>query len=340
MNGTSVRRGFTLIELLVVMAIIALLIALLLPAVQQAREAARRIQCRNNLKQIAIALANYESAYGTYPIGARPQAGLSGGFGPSWWVGLLPFFEQPALFANFNQLARNNGFPASPLHANGTLIDGVEMPLMLCPSSPLPPFQPVGNFQILMPSYVGIAGAHSEGMFPTTAVNACCTPTGDGQISGAGVLVPNAAIRVGQIVDGTSSTIGVGECSNFAYDTNGDQRRVDGAYPSGWITGTTGTGTPPNYSGLVPGLALATPGAFNITTIRYSPGMDFYGSFAKPLPGIRENHGPNNPLLSAHAGGVQCALMDGSARFVSDSIDLNLLKRLAARNDGQVVSEF
>jgi hypothetical protein len=187
---------------------------------------------------------------------------------------------------------------------------------------------------------VGIAGAHSEGNFPTTSVNACCTPSGDGQISGAGVLIPNASVRQSQITDGTSNTFGVGECSNFAYDSAGSQRRVDGGNPSGWITGTTGTGTPPNYAGLVAGVAAATPVAFNVTTIRYQPGMDFYGAPTKPLPGIRDNHGPNNPLLSGHLGGVQCAVMDGSARFISDSIDLDLLKRLAARNDGRVVGEY
>ena len=103
-------RGFTLIELLVTIAIIAILIALLLPAVQQAREAARRTQCKNNLKQIGLALHNYHDVHRTFPIGARWQRGV----GPSWMVGLLPFIEQQNLYDRFDMDAPNNGLPVLP----------------------------------------------------------------------------------------------------------------------------------------------------------------------------------------------------------------------------------
>jgi prepilin-type N-terminal cleavage/methylation domain-containing protein len=336
MNGTCVRRGFTLIELLVVIAIIGVLIALLLPAVQAAREAARRTQCKNNLKQIALALANYENTYGAYPIGARPQAGI----GPSWWVSLLPYLEQQGLYAKFDHLARNNGSPSSPLHTNGATIDSLTLPVMLCPSSPLPPLVGVGVFQVMMPSYVGIAGAHSEGGFPAGGVNSCCLPTANGQISSGGMLVPNKSVRNGEVSDGLSNTLIVGECSSFAYDVAGTAVRVDGGNSSGWISGTSGVGTPPNYSSPFSPAAAATPPAYNITTIRYPPGMDAYGSKTTPLPGIRDNHGPNNPLLSEHKGGVQGALADGSVRFFSNNLEVDVLKRLATRHDGQVVGEY
>jgi prepilin-type N-terminal cleavage/methylation domain-containing protein len=84
------QSGFTLIELLVVIAVIGILVSLLLPAVQQAREAARRVSCKNKLKQIGLAAHNYHDVFGTFPIGARSQRT----FGPSWWVGLLPYIDQ------------------------------------------------------------------------------------------------------------------------------------------------------------------------------------------------------------------------------------------------------
>src|SRR5471030_464904 len=105
-------RGFTLIELLVVIAIIAVLIALLLPAVQQAREAARRTQCKNNLKQLGLAMFNYEGTYGRFPFASFVPWGrtgkddchmdYNGQFGPNWGVALLPFIEQSALYTSMN----------------------------------------------------------------------------------------------------------------------------------------------------------------------------------------------------------------------------------------------
>jgi prepilin-type N-terminal cleavage/methylation domain-containing protein len=328
-------RGFTLIELLVVIAIIATLMALLLPAVQSAREAARRTQCKNNLKQIGLALHHYESAHATFPIGAREQRG----FGPSWWVGVLPYLEQLSLEQGFNHLSPGNGNPTSTVHANGALANGLVLSFMLCPSSPIPPLHNVGAFQITMPSYVGIAGAHNEGGFPSGEVSACCIPTANGQLSAGGVLVPNRAVRMRDLTDGTTNTMGVGEISDYAYDTAGRERRIDGGFPQGWMTGAGGVGSPPNY---INGSSASAPPppAYNLTTIRYPVGMSFYGQPSVPLPGIRDNHGPNHPLLSAHPGGAHCVLMDGAVRFISEMTDLLILKRLATRHDGQVVGDY
>lgn len=316
--------GFTLIELLVAIAVSTLLIALLLPAVQQAREAARRIGCRNNLKQIALALNNYESATGSFPIGARQQRS----FGTSWWVGLLPYIDQAPLYAGFDMASSGNGFPA--LNAvNGKLGDGVAIDAMFCPSSPLPQLQPIAAYWHARSSYVGIAGATNDNGFTETRVCKCCTPRPDGQISAGGMLFSNAAARHRDINDGASQVLLVSETSDFALDSRGAQIGVDGSFPISWYTGTTATGTPPNYN------AIFSPPSWNITTIRYRPNDRRY-----PQPGVLSNHGPNNPLLSAHAGGVNAAFVDGSVRHLSEGIDIGILQRLATRDDGQVVGEF
>jgi prepilin-type N-terminal cleavage/methylation domain-containing protein len=129
MISTHRRRGFKLIELLVVIAIIAVLIALLLPAVQAAREAARRIHCTNNLKQLALALANYESSHGIYPIGATLQQLYPTvyGTGLNYFISLLPFLEQAPLYSAYNLSLASTQF------ANSTIC-GVSIAGLVCPS--------------------------------------------------------------------------------------------------------------------------------------------------------------------------------------------------------------
>lgn len=326
-DSKTVRRrcaGFTLIELLVAITIISLLIALLLPAVQQARESARRAACKNNLKQIGLALHNYENSFQRFPIGGRAQHV----FGPSWWVGILPHLEQGPLFSQFDMNAPNNGYPTLTA-ANGKLVDGVKIGTMLCPSSPLPTTILVGNYNLTRPSYVGIAGATNDGGFDEPRVSACCLPVSTGQISAGGFLIPNACLHLNSLSDGTSNTLAVSEASNYAIDATGNKKDIDGGFPVGWITGTSASGIPPNYN---PGFG---PACWNITTIRYAPNSRDYNR-----PGIRDNHGPNNPLMSAHSGGVHCLMADGSVRFVGENIDLLNLKRLARRDDGLTVGDF
>ncbi len=319
------RAGFTLIELLISIAIIGILIALLLPAVQQVREAARRTACKNNLKQIGLAFHTYESNFGRFPIGSRSQ----NAFGPSWWVGILPQLEQASLFGLFDMTSNNNGYPLlNP--TNGKLASGVVIGTMLCPSSPLPTAVLVGGYSLTRPSYVGISGATNEDGFPESRVSSCCTPTPNGQISAGGFLIPNASLKHNDLSrDGLTHILAVSETSNFAVDSAGALKNVDGGYPVGWITGTSASGTPPKYN------AAFSPSSWNLTTIRYRPNSREYDR-----PGIRDNHGPNNPLLSAHSGGVNGLLADGSVRFIGESIDLQILKGLATRDDGGTVDDF
>jgi prepilin-type N-terminal cleavage/methylation domain-containing protein len=315
------RRAFTLVELLVVIAIISVLVALLLPAIQSAREAARRGSCQNNLKQVGIALLNFEGTHRSLPIGARNGPV---GMGTSWWLGIAPFLEQGAVARKFDTKVANNGFlPASP--ANAALVDGLVLPSLHCSSSPIEPLQASNGYRTMMPSYVGIAGASAQDGYSEGRVSACCT--GDpnpGEISAGGVLITNSSVALRKIRDGVSNTMAVGESSDVVVDATGGQRRIDGGYSMGWVTGTLASGTPPKYN---TGFA---PASFNITTVRYPIGTRQF-----ELPGIHESHGPNNPLLSAHTGGALVLFLDGSAKHLPNETDLTILKRFATRDDLQ-----
>src|SRR5947207_281778 len=131
----SLRRlGFTLIELLVVIAIIAVLVALLLPAVQQAREAARRSQCKNNLKQIGLALHNYLDAYTKFPIGSANTQ--PGGWGSPLWVAILPYIDEAPRYNKWDFNTAQTGWIDGNAN-NGALVNGKKMGKWFCPSSPL-----------------------------------------------------------------------------------------------------------------------------------------------------------------------------------------------------------
>jgi prepilin-type N-terminal cleavage/methylation domain-containing protein len=238
--GTGRRSAFTLVELLVVIAIIGILIALLLPAVQAAREAARRMQCSNNLKQLGIALHNYHDTNKAFPIGSRPSVfGGAISFGDSWWVGLFPFIEQQTLAQQWQSINRDSG-NTDP--NNMTLINGLVIDAMRCPSCPFPELVlsgPQANIQTLdgkafqgacQANYAGIAGAYFNDTLQETLVderkkiNRRCAgvnaqgmaqPTEYGIPCAGGVLFPNSVVRMADIRDGTSNTLLVGEQSDW-----------------------------------------------------------------------------------------------------------------------------
>ncbi len=251
------RAAFTLVELLVVIAIIGILIALLLPAVQAAREAARRSQCTNNLKQIGLALQGYHDQSQAFPFGVRYQSS----WGPSFFVGLMPFMEQTALYQKFDMNGPNNGYLGGNTYNQG-VVGNVRITPLICPSSPLPLF----NGYYFEGHYVGLSGAVTQPpLFAESRQKtccACCTSTGvaggvnSGVISGGGMLVPNETITIAQATDGTSNVAIVGEISDWAWDnlaTPGTptRRHIEPGYPHGWTmgTGSTGTVTAGNYGG-------------------------------------------------------------------------------------------
>lgn len=311
--------GFSILEILVVVVLISVLLSLLVPGIQSARESARRAVCENNLKQVGVALLQYEAVNRSLPIGAERNIS----FGVSWWAGAIRHFDDSALTSALDFDSPHSG--SVWLHpTNGRVADQVFIENLWCPSSPLPPLKQVVGVSIMMPSYVGIAGASSDQVFQEKRVSQCCVPEYQGEISAGGVLVPNAAISLRRITDGTSRTLAVAETSDFARDHYGKEYRIDGGNPNGWLTGTSANGTPPTYH-----LEQAPP-SWNITTVRYGPNTRDY-----LLPGVDDNRGANNPFVSAHPGGIMSLAVDGAVHFLFDDTDITLLKRLATRDDGQ-----
>ena len=342
------RSAFTLVELLVVIAIIGILIALLLPAVQAAREAARRSQCSNNLKQLGLGLHNFHDTYKRLPPGiAQDQQPFgtqsTGGCGSTWLTYILPYIEQSPLFEKL-EFTGSSGWGNQ---SNVQAISGVFIDVYFCPSSPLSRMAGSLNFSItpttVAPTYVGISGA-VDGLIPgytesrvgsvDTGNPGCCV---GGLPSGGGVLFPNSQINFAKIEDGTSNTMAAGEQGDWLTTQNGTKVQWRAGYTHGFMIGSChGTGTPPNYSGRT----------FNLTTIRYRINYKDMGGAGWPDAGdcgglgVCHNVGNNIPLTSAHPGGVLVLLCDGSVRFLSETTPLAVVARLATRDDGQPIGEF
>ncbi len=318
------RRGFTLIELLVVIAIIAILIALLLPAVQQAREAARRTQCKNNLKQIGLALHNYHDNFLTFPMGNTNHTG--GGWGQSWWVAVLPFLDQAPLYNGWDHSNVNSGYVG-----NVAYYDGKGFAARLCPSSPMGQYEwsphNGGNTGAAVSHYTGISGA-----FPDPADSARNALWTNGQYGTGGVLYYRSRIRIGDITDGTSNCMIVAEQSDWCTETATGQKRIAiSAWPHGMWMGSPGNDR-----------------QFNTATLRYRPGYkqaegghNFYGCGSGGLmTGVCGNSGNNNPIQSAHTGGVHVLIADGTVRFIGENINLDTWLRLGIRDDGKPLTDF
>ncbi|MFO0979206.1 MAG: DUF1559 domain-containing protein [Planctomycetaceae bacterium] len=217
----AVRRGFTLIELLVVIAIIAILVALLLPAVQQAREAARRTQCKNNLVQIGIALHNYDMSFEMLPPGVvnltGPIRNIEEGYHMSWVPQMLPMFEQTSLFqmTNFNE---------SAYAAVNSAVRGTILSTLLCPSDSERTMAAAGGMVVASNNYAGCYGGEDVPI----------------DMNNSGLLFLNSSIGYRQIRDGASNTLAVGE-----------KIIVKGTSELGWISGTRSTlrntGVPINH---------------------------------------------------------------------------------------------
>ena len=343
-DSRSCYSGFTLIELLVVIAIIAILVALLLPAVQQAREAARRSSCKNNLKQIGLALHNYHDVHNTFPPG-----NVINSHHATFWVYLLPFVEYGNVYDRIQfEMPVNFWFGNNNSGVNRPALHGTKVPTFFCPSSPLPDIRATGcatactgftNTDLFAGTYVGIRGANDHSTTDNIAQR--------GPVSRGGLFFHNSRVKMRDITDGTSNTIAIGEQGDFAINTS--NAKVD-TRPLGsgiWMghnvdsNDVNGNGT---YStnNSTPSSDLNHHRCFNLTTIHNQVPINFRGVLTPDgsgIPGTRAND-CNTALISAHKGGVQVALVDGSVKFLSDSLNMQTLRNLVNKDDGNVLGEF
>ena len=341
------RYAFTLVELLVVIAIIGILIALLLPAVQAAREAARRMQCSNNLKQIGLGMHNYHDVYLTaLPKGAAPgYSAASIQYGSvNWTASLLPFMEQGAIYDRIKFDSTTNSRDATAA-GNLDVFKRVLVKGYNCPSNGQNPFYQdpgsAGTYnnqgEFMLMDYTGLAGATPDPAGRVTKVLA------HGIMSGYGALIMNEWKGLKAITDGTSNTFLVSEQSG-QLEVNKIKYYRTGNYFGGWYgMGGDFTGNPPHYEVTFTNSASGSDvnrWANGIKTIRYpinhkepNPDANTDGSL-----GLAGPYSLNLPLSSNHTGGVNTVLADGSVSFVSETMTVDMLGRLATVDDGSSVS--
>jgi prepilin-type N-terminal cleavage/methylation domain-containing protein/prepilin-type processing-associated H-X9-DG protein len=368
------RRAFTLIELLVVIAIIAILIALLLPAVQSAREAARRMQCVNNLKQIGLAMHNYHSAVGSFPLGVAAYnipGDLAVNYNWDSWSGhalMLAQLEQSTMYNAINFNLGNNKPNSYGYYVNST-VTGMRVSAFLCPSDAnagsLSVLRTADNREdVLDVSYVASTGTTTNSPNNTATTNPWAT------MGSTGLFWWYRSYGIQNVTDGTSNTVAFSEglVSNFGGSNAGsvDDSAMSTNYGGTSTTGISGAcGTAQQYdanqnpAAVIAGLQACTTaiqnrqGLNNTRGIFWevgSLGMTMFNTIATPNA-TQYNWGdcrctgggyPNDATFananSNHPGGVNALMADGSVRFVKNAINQATWWALGTRANGEVIS--
>ena len=312
MRQVKSRKAFTLVELLVVIAIIGILIGMLLPAVQQVREAARRVQCANQMRQLALGCHNYESSHMHFPAGlqARTPFDATGrdfttnAYG--WGAIILPQVEQPAQYQLLSQVSNNFATPQFAGTFNGEAYDHnqVVLGLFLCPSCPMEEINVRRNQG--KSNYVGVWGDGSLGLgnFSGQEIADSNTQTR------TGVLFVNSKVGIGQISDGTTNTFLLGERDGGPILTNTRPRPA-----SVWI------GSSAEFINAVCGVA--NRGAqYNLNGLTTGQNAAYWGAMG-----------------SQHGGGANFALADGSVHFINEEISNDNYEAYGTKAGGEVANE-
>ena len=304
-QSPTVRPGFTLVELLVVLAIIGLLVALILPAVQQAREAARRVQCKSNLKQLGLALHNYHDVHRIFPINYGSGNYDATNRGASWMQMILPYIEQQNLYGRI----RFGSAVEDPVNAE---VAASPIPLFLCPSDSNEgrmDFRANVGGILGLQNYKACAGSNwNWGDFsPVTSKSGRNADNPDGLEHGNGLICRGGnghpvTTRLADVRDGSTTTFALGEAVP-------EWCRHTWWY---WFNATTATcAIPLNY--------------------KQEPDLQIVGE---------GDWWHNYSFLSRHEAGAHFAMVDGSVRFVSDSIDRNIYSALGTISGSEPVGEF
>jgi prepilin-type N-terminal cleavage/methylation domain-containing protein/prepilin-type processing-associated H-X9-DG protein len=323
------RRAFTLIELLVVIAIIAILIGLLLPAVQKIRDAAARLQCQNNLKQLGLALHNYHDTNSTFPHGGVTNGNCcSTPGGPSWGISILPYIEQDNLYKLYNQSQTTE-------HTSNTALRTAFVKTYSCPSDPninkllVPASGPGTNAsaQYATSSYRGVAGMTDGLQWFDDSYGAVNYPLGQRGVlhsgvdrnrppplpSGMGLSPYSGPERIQSITDGTSNTLMIGE-----YATRTTITRT-----SFWAY---------QYTSFAMSEIVLPP-----QSRQFLP--DYDACSAIVIPGFANSNNPcKRGFASFHASAINFVMADGSVRSFTTNVDVLLLGGLSTIANGEVVT--